>query len=384
MIMNVLITGSNGFIGKNLRVALSRRTDLTVLPFDIKDDLALLREYLSRADVVFHLAGVNRPERIEDFAEVNAGLTVRMCQILEEINRRPLMVLASSTQAELDNPYGLSKKLAEGTLTTLSKRTGTRVRIFRLPGVFGKWSRPNYNTVVATFCYNIARGLPIIVSDPADEVSLVYIDDVVKAFISEIREIGSESGHLRTEINEKNHEYRGVQPIYRITLGDLADRIRQLRDIRQTLLIPDMADPFDRCLQATFLSFLPENDISSPLTINRDQRGWLFELIKSRHFGQIFVSKTLPGVTRGNHYHDSKIEKFCVIKGEGVVRLRRIDSDQVYDYPASDQEIKIVDIPPGYTHSIENTGSQEMICLFWANEIFDPDSPDTNFCEVGK
>ena len=249
-----------------------------------------------------------------------------------------------------------------------NRETSAPVCIYRLPGVFGKWSQPNYNTVVATFCHNLARGLDITVNDPNREMDLVYIDDVVAAFL----------GHLDGAPDFARQRY-SVRRTFRVTLGELADRIRRLHAIRETLTVPDMSDDLMKCLHATYMSFLPEDGFGYPVKLNTDNRGWLFELIKSEHFGQIFVSKTLPGITRGNHFHDTKVEKFCVIQGQGVIRFRQIDSDQILEYLVEDRAIKVVDIPPGYTHSIENTGEGEMICLFWANQIFAPERPDTYF-----
>jgi UDP-2-acetamido-2,6-beta-L-arabino-hexul-4-ose reductase len=273
----------------------------------------------------------------------------------------------------LDNPYGRSKKAAEDAVLKFNNKTGALVCVYRLPGVFGKWSRPNYNTVVATFCHNIARGLDITVNDPNREMELVYIDDVVAAFLR----------HLDCAPDPPRQCYN-VDRTFRVTLGELADRIRRLHAIRETLTVPDLGDDLMKCLHATYLSFLPEDTFSYSVKLNTDDRGWLFELIKSEHFGQIFVSKTLPGITRGNHYHDTKVEKFCVIQGQGVIRFRQINSDQVLEYPVDDRAIQVVDIPPGYTHSIENTGKGEMICLFWANQIFAPERSDTCFDPVIK
>lgn len=369
----ILITGSKGFIGKNLVLAIGRRNDVKLMTFDVEDDLARLETLLSEADVVYHLAGVNRPEKPEDFKAGNADLTARITESLQKSDRKASIVLASSIQASLDNPYGKSKKAAEEILSSYAQRTGAQVCIYRLPGVFGKWSRPNYNTVVATFCHNIARGLPISISDPARVLELVYIDDVIQAFLQ----------HLDPSCSH-SQPYWTVPRSFRVTLGELAERINAIHNISASLTVPDLADELMRCLYATYLSFVPEDGFSSPVKLNTDNRGWLFELIKSRSFGQIFVSKTHPGVTRGNHYHDTKLEKFCVIQGEGIIRFRHVLSKEVIEYPVNDQDIRIVDIPPGYTHSIENTGKEEMITLFWANQIFDPEKPDTYFSDVIK
>jgi UDP-2-acetamido-2,6-beta-L-arabino-hexul-4-ose reductase len=367
----VLVTGAAGFIGRNLVTALRRREDVALTTITSSDGWPALSEALERADVIYHLAGVNRPKSEEEFAIGNSGLTRRITVHLEELGRKPAIIIPSSIQAALDNPYGRSKKAAEEALGDYGRRTGAAVVIYRLPNVFGKWSRPNYNTVVATFCYNIARGLDIVISDPERQLELVYIDDVVAAFLR----------HLNAAPELERHWYR-VEPVFRLSLGELAERIWGLHAIRDTLVVPDLADKLTRYLYATYLSFLPEGEFAAPIRLNTDNRGWLFELIKSEHFGQIFVSKTLPGVTRGDHYHDTKLEKFCVIQGEAVIRFRSIHSQEIIEYPVSGSDIRVVDIPPGYTHSIENTGTEEMICLFWANRIFSPQQPDTYWEKV--
>ena len=369
----VLVTGAAGFIGKNLVAALERRDDVRLILFDVNTEPAVLDAGLTEADIIYHLAGVNRPKDESKFMTGNAGLTEQMLARLVELGRTPAFVLTSSVQAELDNSYGRSKKAAEDAVLKFNKETGAPVCIYRLPGVFGKWSRPNYNTVVATFCHNIARGLEIIVNDPSRIMELVYIDDVITAFLQ----------HLDGAHDPARQRY-SVGRTFRVTLGELAGRIRRLHAIRETLTVPDLSDDLMKCLHATYLSFLPEDDFGYPVKLNTDNRGWLFELIKSEHFGQIFVSKTLPGITRGNHFHGTKVEKFCVIQGQGVIRFRRIDSGNILEYPVDDRAIKVVDIPPGYTHSIENTGKGEMICLFWANQIFTPERADTYFNPVIK
>jgi UDP-2-acetamido-2,6-beta-L-arabino-hexul-4-ose reductase len=367
----VLITGAAGFVGKNLVAALNRRDDVRLILFDVNTEPGVLDAGLAEADIVYHLAGINRPKDESEFVTGNTGLTEQMLARLAELGRLPVFVLSSSTQAELDNPYGRSKKAAEDAVLKFNDKTGAPVCVYRFPGIFGKWSRPNYNTVVATFCHNIARGLDITVNDQNREMELIYIDDVVGAFLR----------HLDAPPDPARQRY-SVGRTFKVTLGELAERIRRLHAIRETLTVPDLDDDLMKCLHATYLSFLPEDGFGYPVKLNTDNRGWLFELIKSENFGQVFVSKTLPGITRGNHYHYTKVEKFCVIQGQGVIRFRRIDSDRILEYPVDDRAIKVVDIPPGYTHSIENTGEGEMICLFWANQIFAPERPDTYFNPV--
>jgi len=369
----VLITGAAGFVGMNLVAALNRRDDVRLIRFDVNTEPGVLDAGLAEADLVYHLAGINRPKDESEFVTGNTALTEQMLARLAELGRLPVFVLSSSTQAELDNPYGRSKKAAEEAVLKFNDKTGAPVCVYRFPGIFGKRSRPNYNTVVATFCHNIARGLDITVNDPNREMELAYIDDVVAAFLR----------HLDGAPDPARQRY-SVDRTFRVTLGELAERIRRLHAIRKTLTVPDLDDDLMKSLHATYLSFLPEDGFGYPVKLNTDNRGWLFELIKSEHFGQIFVSKTLPGITRGNHYHDTKVEKFCVIQGQGVIRFRRIDSDRILEYPVDDRVIKVVDIPPGYTHSIENIGEREMICLFWANQIFAPERLDTYFDPVIK
>ncbi len=366
-IRKVLVTGAKGFIGKNLVVALKRRSDVEVIEYDIDSHPDVLNEGLNVADVVYHLAGVNRPERVEEFTEGNFDLTTRICDTLKLGGKKPIFVLSSSIQAALENPYGISKRQAEEEVFAFGEETGAQIAVFRLPGVFGKWCRPNYNSVVATFCHNIACDLPIAISDPAREIELVYIDDVVKAFI----------GVMDGRAPVLEGQYCGVQPTYLITLGSLAENIQGFRESRTNLSVPDVSDPFIHALYATYLSYLPTDAFDYALTQRIDPRGELAELLKSPHIGQIFVSRTRSGITRGHHYHDSKVEKFVVLEGEAVIRFRHILGGEIIEYPVSGREFHVVDIPPGYTHSIENVGQNDLIVLFWADEIFNPDAPDT-------
>ncbi|MDA8117606.1 MAG: NAD-dependent epimerase/dehydratase family protein [Actinomycetota bacterium] len=371
----VLVTGARGFIGKNLVVTLKRR-GVGVAGVDVDstpEDLAL---GVHGASVVYHLAGVNRPERDEEFTTGNVGSLDALLAAIDQnaatnpTALQPLIVLSSSYQATQDNPYGRSKLAAEQALENYSVRTGTPAVIYRLPGVFGKWCRPNYNSVVATFCHNIARDLPIAISDPARVVELVYVDDVVAQFMTHLED--RPTGVTRGE----------VRPTFNASLGELAQRIRTFRAMRRTLEVADVTDPFTRRLLGTYTSYIPPSDLTYPLEQRSDPRGTLAELLKSPHFGQMFVSRTHPGVTRGNHCHDLKVEKFCVLEGDAVIRFRPILGDEVTEHHVSGTDFKVVDIPPGMTHSIENVGSTEMIVLFWASEILDREHPDTYFSEV--
>ena len=370
----VLVTGSKGFIGGNLIEALSRQKNIKVYGCDIGEDISVLKSTLRQADIICYLAGVNRPEKEEEFATGNTDSVKDIISLLKEMQRTPTIIFTSSTQAAMNNPYGKSKKEAEDLLYEYGKKTGAAVYIYRLTNVFGKWCRPNYNSVVATFCNNIANNLDISISDRDREIELIYIDDVIGSILNIIKNC--------PEIAPG--EYLSVSPSYKINLGDLADRIYQLRDMRQSLIIPDMADNFTKCLYATYLSYLDQKDFSYNLEKRIDERGTLVELLKSTHLGQIFVSKTHGKITRGNHYHNTKAEKFCVVQGEALIKFRHILSTEIITYPVSGDDMKIVDIPPGYTHSIENLSDGEMIVLFWADEIFDADKPDTYFVEVIK
>lgn len=368
----VLITGARGFIGRNLATRLATRDDVELFLFDIENANEQLREWLGAADVIFHLAGINRPKSDDEFKTGNADFTAEICDELRRAGRKPKVVMTSSIQAELDNPYGVSKCQAEEALKAFADETGAAVSIYRLKNVFGKWCRPNYNSVTATFCHNIAHDLEIQVNDPAREIELVYIDDVVEAIIGEMENPSGSPSCMAPD----------TLPSYAITLGDLAGRIQAFHDMRASLMTPDFSVRFNQCLYATYLSYVVPNGHEYGLDIKADDRGSLAEFIKSRHFGQIFVSRTRPGIMRGNHYHHTKIEKFFVIGGEGVIRMRHIDGDEVIEYRVRGEDYRIVDIPPGYTHSIENTGDSEMLTLFWASEVFDPDRPDTYFLQV--
>jgi len=345
--MNVLVTGAKGFIGSNLCEWL--RPDVTLLTFEQGDSDQELRERLAAADFVYHLAGVMRHE----FEVVNVGLTRRICEHLR--GRNVPIVFTSSVQAVLNNPYGESKRRAEDVLGEYA----LPAIVYRLTNVFGKWARPNYTSVVATFCHNIARGLEIEVADPDRELTLVYIDDVVRSFLADLGSVGS------------GLCYRHVEPRYHITLGDLAQLIHSFH---ATIRMPDLRG-FAGKLYGTYVSYLGE--FSHALSQQIDNRGSLAEFIKADSFGQIFVSRTKPGMTRGGHFHRTKAEKFLVLEGQAVVRLRHLVSGKVLTIEVCGEDMHSIDIAPGYVHSIENVGDGDLITLFWASEIFDPENPDT-------
>lgn len=367
----VVVTGAQGFIGRNLVTALKRREGVRVLEVEVADSADEIRDKLRQAAFVYHLAGANRPAHVAEFMDVNAGLTAEVVREVAGRSEGIPVVLASSTQATQDNPYGRSKLAAEEILERYATDHGGSAIIFRLPNVFGKWCRPNYNSVVATFCHNVAHGVPLEIHDPAARLRLVHVDDVVRCFLDMLAAPPGPGAH-RPE----------VTPVHEATVGELGELVSSFGRSRDTLEIPDLGDGLRRLLLSTFLTYLPKEELSYPLTERSDQRGRLAEVVKSAHAGQLFVSTTAPGVTRGNHYHDSKFEKFCVVAGRGVVRLRPVDSADVVSYEVSGERFSVVDIPPGYAHSIENVGESEMVVLFWASEIFDPARPDTHSARV--
>jgi len=402
--VKILVTGAKGFIGKNLVVMLRRRTEAEVLEYDLGIPEEVLQEGLQSADVIFHLAGINRPQKPEEFAAGNTGFTDEICNRLITVSRSPVIILASSIQALLDNPYGTSKRKAENSLIKYSEKTGARIVIFRMKNVFGKWCRPNYNSAVATFCYNIARHLPITISNRANEVNLVYVDDVCEAMMEAGGILLPPYNHF---VPATDSAFAEITPSFKITLGELVDKITAFKETRSSLQVPAFNDPFIYRLYATYLSYLEETNFAYGLDIKTDNRGCLAEFLKAPSFGQIFVSRTKPGITRGNHYHHTKTEKFLVVEGEAVIRFRKIGAQvpeevqrseirdqrsegkdqrsevsEVIEYRVSGKEFRVVDIPPGYTHSIENVGPGELVTLFWANQVFDPQAPDTWFEEV--
>lgn len=369
----VLVTGAKGFIGRNLLAHLNLRNDVRPLAYDVDNTSEEFRRWVAEADVVFHLAGVNRPQNPAEFESGNAGSVEGLCRVLDELRRKPQVILTSSIQATCENPYGLSKRHAEEILQGFAARSGATITVLRLKNVFGKWCRPNYNSVVATFCHNIAHDLPIEISDPGRQVDLIHVDDVIDALLEEMD---------RPQSRPQTMHSPDAVSSYALTLSDLAGRIQFFHEMQQSLGTPDFSVPFNRKLYATYLSYVEPSRAEYGLAIKCDDRGNLAEFIKSPHFGQIFVSRTRPGVTRGNHYHHVKTEKFLVLSGEGLVRLRQIQRDDVYEYHIRGEDYRVVDILPGYTHSITNTGETEMITLFWSSEVFDPDRLDTYFLPV--
>ena len=374
---HILVTGSCGFIGQNLISALQADPDVALLTFDLENTPADLANALDQADVIFHLAGVNRPKDPQEFATGNTGLTQSICQHLIAKGRKPQLVMSSSVQAELDNPYGVSKRQAEEAVQQYAAKTGAAVAIYRLPNVFGKGCRPNYNSAVATFCHNIAHDLPITVNDPKVALKLVYIDDVVEEFL-----------RVLADGPTRHCAFCAVPTVHAVSLGGIVDLLYSFRQSRTDLQVPNQADPFTRKLYATYLSYLPTDQFSYPLKMNVDARGSFTEFLKTKERGQVSVNISKPKITKGNHWHHTKNEKFLVVSGRGIIRFRRVGSAEsgagsgIVEYPVSGEKLVVVDIPPGYTHNIENTGDTDLVTVMWANEPFNPQKPDTIVASV--
>lgn len=363
--MKVLITGANGFIGQNLVAHLRERADIEILQFTRSDSLEELAKLVSKADFIFHLAGVNRPVNTSEFLTGNSELTEQLCKAIKCCKNNPPILYTSSIQAELDNPYGHSKLSAEQILLEFSKNSSSTVYLFRLPNVFGKWAKPNYNSVVATFCHNIAKNLDIHINDPKTQLSLVYIDDVIQKFISIM------------DGDSSNSPYPKIEPIYTLTVGELAAQLIKFRESRNTLITEPVGSGLTRALYSTYLSYLSPEDFTYTVPEYRDSRGVFVEMLKTRDCGQFSFFTAGPGITRGGHYHHSKNEKFLVIKGEACFRFRNITSNEFYEVFTVGEQPKIVETVPGWTHDITNTGEGDMIVMLWANEIFDRARPDT-------
>lgn len=369
--MKILVTGAKGFIGKNLIVELRNRKYTDIFEYDRDSDPSLLDEYCKEAGFVFHLAGVNRPKEQSEFMEGNFGFTSDLLNLLKKHKNTCPVMISSSVQAELDNPYGESKKAGEDLLIAYGKETGSKILVYRFPNVFGKWCRPNYNSAVATFCHNIAHDMTIQINDPNVLMNLVYIDDVLNELINALERKENKVG-----------EFCEVHVVHTITLGEIVDLIYSFKNSREDRTVPNMSDEFAKKLYSTYLSYLPEDKFSYDLKMNVDQRGSFTEFIRTPDRGQVAVNISKPGITKGNHWHHTKNEKFLVVSGKGVIRFRKIDSDEVIEYFVSGDKMEVVDIPTGYTHNIENLGDSDMVTIMWANEAFDPEKPDTYYLEV--
>lgn len=363
--MKVLVTGANGFIGKNLILRLKEKAGIEVLTYTRGDTDADLDSSLAQADAVIHLAGENRPTSPQAFENSNANLTRRICDSLRSLKSSAYMLLASSVQAELDNPYGHSKLAAEQAVSRLTHENGNPVAIYRLPGVFGKWCKPNYNSVVATFCHNKAHDLPVQINDVNTRIRLVYVDDVVNAFFSLLETPWS--GLIRP----------AVLPEYSITLGDLSNQIDAFKNCRSTLMSERVGSGLTRALYSTYVSYLPKEKFSYQVPAYEDARGVFVEMLKTPDTGQFSFFTAHPGVTRGGHYHHTKTEKFLVIKGRARFGFRNMWTHEVHHLETDGAIPKVVETVPGWTHDITNIGNEDLVVMVWANEVFDRTQPDT-------
>lgn len=370
--MKILVTGAKGFVGKNLIAELKNKGYNDIFEFTRDSNLSLLEEYTKQCDFVFHLAGVNRPKNENEFMEGNFGFTSQLLELLKKHGNKAPVLITSSIQAEKENPYGRSKKAGEDLLFNYYYDTDAKVYIYRLPNLFGKWSKPNYNTVVATYCHNIARNLDIQINNPDAELILCYIDDVLEEFMRALE------GNPTIQEND----FCVVPVTHNIKLGELADLIKSFKESRSNLSIPNMEDELTKKLYSTYLSFLPDDQFSYDLKMNCDHRGSFTEFLKTPERGQVSVNVSKPGITKGNHWHHTKNEKFLVVSGEGLIRFRNIGSEEIIEYRVSGEKLQVIDIPTGYTHSIVNLGESDLVTVMWANECFDPGKPDTYFVEV--
>lgn len=379
--MNILVTGAKGFVGRNLVSQLENIAsckarnyaiageELHVLCYDVDSDPAALEEYCRRTDFVFNLAGVNRPEDPSEFMKGNFGFASVLLDTLKKCGNACPVMISSSTQAALDNPYGESKRAGEELLFEYGRETGAKVLVYRFPNVFGKWCRPNYNSAVATFCNNIANGLPIRVNDPSVVMHLVYIDDVVDELI------GALSGD-----EHRAGAFCEVPVVHEITLGGIVELLYSFRDMQQDLEVPDLGDAFTKKLYSTYLSYLPKERFCYPLKMNVDNRGSFTEIIRTPDRGQFSVNISKPGITKGEHWHHTKNEKFVVVSGHGLVQLRKIGTDEVINFEVSGEKMEVVEMIPGYTHNIINlSDTEDLVTVMWANEAFTPERPDTYF-----
>ena len=382
--MNILVTGAKGFVGKNLvsqlrNIQLGKAKnysisgeEIEVFEYDVDNDPAELDAYCKKADFVFNLAGVNRPKDPVEFMKGNFGFASTLLDTLRKYNNRCPVMISSSIQAEWDNPYGESKRAGENLLFAYAKETGAKVLVYRFPNLFGKWCRPNYNSAVATFCNNIANDLPIQVNDPSVTMHLVYIDDVVDELIAAL------SGQEHREGN-----FCVVPTVHTITLGGIVDLLYSFKEMPRNLEVPNLGDAFTKKLYSTYLSYLPEGKFSYPLGMHVDARGSFTEIIRTADRGQFSVNISKPGVTKGQHWHHTKNEKFVVVSGHGLIQLRKIGTDEVVNFEVSGDKIEVIEMIPGYTHNIINlSDTEDLVTFMWANEAFDPNRPDTYFEKV--
>ena len=379
--MKILVTGAKGFVGRNLCAQLNNiksgkakwykvpADDILVYEYDIDSDPAELEVYCKNADFVFNLAGVNRPQDPKEFMEGNFGFASTLLDTLKKYENRCPVMISSSIQAELDNPYGESKRAGEQLMFDYSSETGAKVLVYRFPNLFGKWCRPNYNSVVATFCYNIANDLPIQVNDPNVTLRLCYIDDVVDELIAAL-----------TGDEHREGKYCYVPVVHEVKLGEIVDLLNKFKEMPKTLGVPTVSDGFEKALYSTFLSYFPKEKFIYPVKMNIDPRGSYTELIRSQHNGQFAVNISKPGITKGQHWHHTKNEKFVVVHGRGLIQLRKLGTEEIIEFEVSGDNIQVVEMIPGYTHNIINLSqTEDLVTFMWANECFDPNRPDTYF-----
>ncbi|WP_342473086.1 capsular polysaccharide biosynthesis protein CapF [Metasolibacillus sp. FSL H7-0170] len=369
--MTIVITGANGFIGKNLVADLQAKGYNQIVQITRETTEEQLENALQQATFVYHLAGINRPLNEGEFMVGNRDFTGKIVGILKQYNPTCPVLVTSSTQAERDNAYGASKRAGEEAVRDYAANTGANVYIYRLPNVFGKWCKPNYNSAIATFCYNISRELDITVNDSSVSMNLVYIDDVIEEFVNV----------LNGKVNRVD-AFCEIPAVHTKQLGDIVELLHSFKRSREERAIPTMTDSFTKALYSTYLSYLPEDQFSYPLKMNVDQRGSFTEFIRTADRGQVSINVSKPGITKGNHWHHTKNEKFLVVSGQGVIRFRKIGSQEVIEYFVSGEKLEVVDIPVGYTHNIENLGETDMVTVMWVNELYDPERPDTMFLEV--
>ena len=367
--MNVLITGSDGFIARNLISHLDQDPKYIIYPFSRKNNISDLKAIISKVDFVIHLAGVNRPENINVFLKDNLELTRSLCNELKLSKRDIPIIFSSSIQAETGNPYGKSKLESENIISSYSKRTGNSVFIYRLPNIFGKWSKPNYNSAVATFCFNVVNDIDIEIHDSKAEVELVYIDDLVTEFLSVLSK-------------EKKSIKSPSYPIYKIEVGNLAKIIKAFKASRENLVMENVGRGLKRALYATFLSFYEPSSFSYKLKMHQDERGNFSEFLKNRDAGQLSFFTINPGSTRGQHYHHTKNEKFLVVKGSAKFRFRNILNNEVFSMEVNDKDPEVVETIPGWVHDITNSGKDKTVVMLWANEIFNQELPDTYVSDI--
>lgn len=369
--MKILVTGANGFVGKNLICQLINLGYKDIYKFDKENTINELEKYTQDCDFIFHLAGVNRPKEEKEFMEGNFGFTSNLLELLKKNKNKCPIVLSSSIQAQLTNPYGISKKAGEDLLFKYGLKNDVKIFVYRFPNIYGKWCKPNYNSAIATFCNNIARDKDIVVNDPEVLMTVVYIDDVVNELINCLN--GKQT---------MKEEFCVVPIEDKVKLGKLVELIKSFKTSRETKSVPYLSSHLEKCLYSTYLSYLPKDKFAYSLKMNKDERGSFTEIIRTEDRGQFSVNISKPNITKGNHWHNTKNEKFLVVKGHCIIKFRRIDDNEVITYDVSDEELKVVDIPCGYTHNITNVGNCDSITFMWCNECYDPKNPDTYYLEV--